>query len=799
MPEVRPPVSFRSLIQQCHRIEVPLIQRDYAQGREAQKDVRNDFLGALHGALLLSPSDSRLPLNLDFVYGSMEVGSAPRFLPLDGQQRLTTLFLLHWYLAWRDSRLPDFKAMLWDGKHSRFAYGVRPSSTEFFDVLVEFVPADGPDDVAAVRSMLEDQPWFFLHWRLDPTIQSVLTMLDAMHERFQTSDGLYARLVDEDRPAITFHLLPLEHFGLSDDLYIKMNARGKPLTAFETFKARFEELLKELFPAGTRRIGDTEFSVPAFFERRMDTQWTDFFWNHGHQTFDAAALNLVWALIRVSLDPASPGFATDTTALGNRSLATGFSLFHDRNWLTARFADHLMDLLEAWSTGDGGLAPQLPHTRIFDEAAFFGRAIATPAALTYLELVQFAAFVTYLTRHRTAVQGHELHQWMRVITNLAANSDIERPEEYGRSLSGLQQLLPDGPRILSRLSEGEVDVPGFSSQQMREEILKARLMMANEGWNERIERAEGHGYFSGQIGFLLDFCGATEQADKSPGKWDTAVHTNLQATFDAYFTKAQITFGSSGLAANRASEGRHLWKRALLAVGDYLPSIGGNASFLTNPQGNWSSWKRFLRGSSSGKRQYLKDLWDRIDASADIEAQLEEIIATAVGLEPWRDAIVRHPAVISYCGQQEIRPNGAGEVYLLSKKQMSGYHAELFSYVLHLELADANAQGLAPLTLGNYQAVYGTGSEPHVLLVFERVNATVNFTVESTNAQFLIRATGPALAGLPEVEAVLCKEADFANEGGKVMRLVPRPVIHEVLQQLAQTLSNLPNPTAASA
>ena len=83
---------------------------------------------------------------------------------------------------------------------------------------------------------------------------------------------LYSRLVDEESPAVTFHLLPLEHFGLSDDLYIKMNARGKPLTAFETFKARFDELLQELFPAGTRHIGEVELAVPVFFERRMDTQ-----------------------------------------------------------------------------------------------------------------------------------------------------------------------------------------------------------------------------------------------------------------------------------------------------------------------------------------------------------------------------------------------------------------------------------------------------------------------------------------------------------------------------------------------
>ena len=31
--------------------------------------------------------------------------------------------------------------------------------------------------------------------------------------------------------------------GLNDDLYIKMNSRGKPLTEFENFKARFQGLI----------------------------------------------------------------------------------------------------------------------------------------------------------------------------------------------------------------------------------------------------------------------------------------------------------------------------------------------------------------------------------------------------------------------------------------------------------------------------------------------------------------------------------------------------------------------------
>ena len=73
------------------QIEIPLFQRDYAQGRKGAmvERIRTSFLNVLHGAVTGGNA-----VSLDFVYGDVENRT---FRPLDGQQRLTTLFLLHWY------------------------------------------------------------------------------------------------------------------------------------------------------------------------------------------------------------------------------------------------------------------------------------------------------------------------------------------------------------------------------------------------------------------------------------------------------------------------------------------------------------------------------------------------------------------------------------------------------------------------------------------------------------------------------------------------------------------------------
>ena len=91
MTEYSKNISFWSLLT-SKKIVIPIIQRDYAQGRIGKEYLREPFLGQLFDAL----QQQNTELVLDFVYGSVEKGV---LYPLDGQQRLTTLWLLHWYLA----------------------------------------------------------------------------------------------------------------------------------------------------------------------------------------------------------------------------------------------------------------------------------------------------------------------------------------------------------------------------------------------------------------------------------------------------------------------------------------------------------------------------------------------------------------------------------------------------------------------------------------------------------------------------------------------------------------------------
>ena len=732
---------FAELLSRHGRIRVPLIQRDYAQGRSDQEEVREEFLAALYHALSLPPDSEALPLNLDFIYGSVE-GQAPNcFQPLDGQQRLTTLFLLHWYLAWRDGCGEAFRALCADGAISRFSYQVRPSSSEFFDALVCFAPSCFPGETSKVSTLIADQPWYFLNWRLDPTIQSSLVMLDAIHTRFRDEQGLFARLTDTYRPAITFQLLDLRDFGLSDDLYIKMNARGKPLTPFETFKARYEQTLNALFGDETRILDGQPVTVADFFSRRMDTRWADFFWPHrdpDSHVFDMAVMNVFRAVILITRSPQSDGFVEDITLLRSRARKNSYAFFHQRDWLDISFSEMFMTLLEAWSAAGSDLVRELPDRRYFDEEAVFGKLLSDPTSLGYEEIVQLAAYAQFLKAHAGLRDPSVFQEWMRVVYNLSVNTEYNRPADLQRSLVSLAELAPQMTSMLEYLAQTESEIGGFSQQQVAEEQLKARLLLADSGWHPLMDQAEVHGYFRGQVGFLLRFCGAsTHPAANGEGGWESAATLDLQAKFSDYLQKAAAMFERIGLINLPQCR----WERALLAVGDYLLPARRNHSFLVNSQADQDSWKRLLRGASSASPQgeVLRQVWERLSGTAALEAQLDAIIADAFGLEAWRAALVATPNAITYCGQRMMRRDENGSIYLLRKSQMNGAHSELFTYCLYKNfLEPMHKAGRLQKLMPYYQDTYTMDEEPGVRLRGNYQDQTLLFYLTFEANQYLI-------------------------------------------------------------
>lgn len=809
MSEFGQQIIFTQLLDRHGCVQVPMIQRDYAQGRESELEVEvlNAFLDALQKALDLPPEDPALPLNLDFIYGSVEGQETTRFQPLDGQQRLTTLFLLHWYLAWQDGCTKEFLDILMSNGESRFSYAVRQSATEFYDKFVQFQPEGSPDTYEAISSLIIDQPWYYSYWRLDPTIQSSLRVLDAIHKRFCSSHGLYARLTDTEHPSITFQLLDLDNFGLSDDLYIKMNARGKPLTNFETFKARYEQVLSNQFEGETTLLDGRNVTVADFFSQRIDTTWADFFWRYRNtdtNLFDEAVINFFRLVILLSRDPESKSYLDDISILRDRWNKSSFSLFHSLGWLDQSFHDLLVLLLEAWSGGGTDFRIHLPNARYFDEVSLFTKAIKEPTSLIFIEIIQFVGYVVFMREHSASREQDTFQEWMRIVFNLSNNTVYDRPDEMQRSLSALIKMRPHSGNILQFFANTERPTGGFNQQQIAEEKLKAELIIADPNWKPLIDLAEGHGYFRGQIEFLLDFCGVLTRAQAlNCDKWDQDTHSQLQGKFNDYLLKAEAMFTANGLV--QMTDFR--WERALLSIGDYLlPSGRQNLSFLSNSATEPASWKRLLRGPGpstnprfSEARNLLKQLFDCLTISNSLSEQLDKIIEAATEIPPWRQALIETPEAIEYCWRRAIRQWKENHIYLLRKTQMNGAHAELYTYCLYLnELVQMeHASGLLPLVLNQpYFSSSVIDVQPGVRLSWLNDPETVFFDVEWNGDNFLTFVRLEELSNIPEVIIALKGKGFTENEEENTLERESDPtkildVILEVRQVLTKYLAYL--------
>ncbi|MDP9076098.1 MAG: DUF262 domain-containing protein [Bacteroidota bacterium] len=595
--------SFWELLQKT-KIEIPIIQRDYAQGRTSEVKVRQNFLGALHDAITAGTT-----LELDFIYGSKESGSMQ---PLDGQQRLTTLFLLHWYAACKENIILDFTEAF-----ERFTYETRYSSRDFCEQLAkhglnfdQLIPAD-QDLQNRVSKTIIDAPWFFLAWWKDPTILAMLNMLDDIDALFCDVSSLWSKL--SGNRLISFHYIELKNFGLSDDLYIKMNARGKALTPFENFKARLERHIN--------RDGWDE-KAASKFAHDVDTTWTDLFWGRVNdpKQIDAAfikyfagiAINL-YALreefipedsdrerMRSALQKRSTNKVTEEAikrALIEERIETLFNKPDELSQADFQSPEDLGYLSEGLNIyakiyrNVAGLDIQGLSLWDFSANSDLLHEFSRPKGLTtYKQRVLFYAQTAFLLTGLT--MGEALANWMRVIRNIVEHATIDRAAGFIGAIGLVNELSAGCPDIYAYLASNKVK-SDFADNQVKEELRKAKLINQFGLSNKVFHAMEDTNFCRGRIMFGL-YCMDLHQSDASGV--DVEVVNAYTKAFNTYL----------------ANEVSNVFRRALLTIGDnrfYVYWWSWSYNTETNKRcliENMGDLKAFAY--NDGMRHYLRSL-----------------------------------------------------------------------------------------------------------------------------------------------------------------------------------------------
>lgn len=590
--------TFWNLIKvQGYKIVIPKIQRDYVQGRAniTVKRNREEFVKELISSLA-----ENKPMSLNFVYGTIQNGN--EFIPIDGQQRLTTLFLLHLYVFAKNKDMEAIGML-----QKQFSYETRYTTYRFLKKLAKELPQmlEMARYDESLAKLIRNSGWYVTPWDNDPNISSCIVMLDLIHEKCK-GKTISTEILKDDCP-ITFMWLQLDKsFGSDNQLYIRMNSRGKQLTDFENFKAElYEKVL-----AGK----DTEE-----FKKKIDGEWYSMLWDANVAEsnvkddkkidiekeallIDSLLKRLIhWMIVSkacversIILKKERGGnkkeLAKDEDAVkqkeehdnlyqycmpdGNEKidvLRCGVEEYQSlvgKDGIKTCITEDLNSLLTFLTSIKGEkifeyiVKDILAVSKEGDKSSYKINSYG-PRVLLYA-ITKFAKI--YEKKTETDERVNDFQSWYRIVLNLVSTKEIGRPEDFQKAVWAIAKW----DKVTAKWLEEKDVKNAFRPEQVEEEKQKLNLIKSGEKWKDAILQAEKtdfdqgyqeRDYFRGQIGFLLLM--SKEDGDYNVNKFNKICEAAKKFFIDEYddnlFHRALLTYGDYGTelkSINQEESGR---------------------------------------------------------------------------------------------------------------------------------------------------------------------------------------------------------------------------------------------------
>lgn len=678
-------------------IKIPQIQRDYVQGRDNARVVANraSFAKELVNSLV---NNKRITLN--FIYGYYEDDC---FIPIDGQQRLTTLFLLHFFVLLKAGHKDELRHK----GRMNFSYQTRYTTNRFLKALLKIDKSllDSDD----LKSAISEASWYAFSWNNDPSVVSALIMLAELKKAFDANNDweeYYNRLVADECP-IRFMLLEMtrNQLGKPNQLYIRMNSRGKQLTDFENFKASLYGYIDECRNASLRKL-------MGQIKEKVDGDWQTLIWDiPGNSSIaekysDTFYRDLIhWIFV-------------------NRLSSDG-RLNDNKDWIKPKgkkisdvylenYVDIAVDSFEPciqdfWYT-------MLTVTNVKNEdAGVFKKIVDSVLKYSadnrdnyYCQLAEYKqrAILFALAKYGRETDGQTFdiglfNDWYRIIVNLTENTEIDDPDIYCRvcqTIDGFGGVLSvaNNPDEISKLS-------GFAARQIEEEIFKQKIANISNEWKDAIREAESDQYFRGEIYFSF-------------------LMNKISAPSDARTTDPNdyLKLWKSIIKVKKlARDNDVLFHRALLTYGDYsveAPGGVGKAGVKTffqysekHHNYDWRGMLRPVNGALTDSALTFKSfaddcVWNNPDDVANARIEAYTLSSSANLYDEVLFYLIKYAELFEYCQKYYYVWNDKEgtdwDRFLLMKTSKRNTYVEVKSYVFYL-LANTGSKSVSICEGGN--------------------------------------------------------------------------------------------------
>ena len=247
-----------------HEIEIKV------NGNEGIPDSISQFLSQEYERLVYQQK-------LGFIYAYHDRDYAGKFFLIDGQQRITTLFLMLLFLYGSTDKQEQFKTLYFNNEVPKVDYKVREQSHDFLHLLIK--------SFLNGKEYKDSETFYSTEYLADTTIKHLIENFEFIGKELGAIDN-QPDFLDYLENFVEVNYFDTHLSEQGEQLYIYMNSRGEQLSHQEIIRA---ELMQ--------KNSDTEVKIQLGQEWE---KWQNFFWKHrgGNENADNGFEEfLKWAVI----------------------------------------------------------------------------------------------------------------------------------------------------------------------------------------------------------------------------------------------------------------------------------------------------------------------------------------------------------------------------------------------------------------------------------------------------------------------------------------------------------------------
>ena len=621
--------TLKDLFSKDNKIIIPDLQRDYCWGtpnKDRIELVSNFVKNIKENGFRKNETE----LNLGLIYG-YEVPMGHIQL-CDGQQRITTLFLLLGMInrncnnAFQAQLIS--KTELDDDKEPYLQYAIRESSLYFLSDLVSSFFLKSDISLAKIK----DQSWYFKDYNLDPSIQSMLSAMKIIEDELKGIDVMAFGEYLIQKLSFIYYDMGSRKNG--EETFVIINTTGEPLSATENLKPKLINT----------QANENQVSCSDKWE-----EWETYFWQH------------------------RKGNGTKENDTADNGLKEFF------RWITLLNTTNGDDFKIIQDSGDYQFDIKIDFTIIqqyfditkalFEEEDYFKNNLdwLSPDKGDKFRNDQIVWFrllpvIEYIKRF-----GHENKRNVIRVKNFFEN--LSRIYNVSRDISN---LLPEAIRLMKNLPNADIasvlDMENVSKSLLTEEEKEKFNLYKRSSNREEVEdklwKSERHNIFRGEITPLLRW------SENENGVFSLDQFNHYYDVFCQLFHD------------DLKYEELDITRRALLTrnLKDYPRKFYGytNVSFCWDP----FDWQTLINDNIDNFGKFLHELQNK----NDIYAVQEEMI-DANPTDKDYDEFVKIPELLKFCEKKNMQWTSDEDGWLLLRGQRaSGGRANLKSYRIYLDL-----------------------------------------------------------------------------------------------------------------